>query len=83
MTRYKYVITKRGGETMEVYGDGFEISATGVLSIGQMMEIQGETVPMIVLCLNADCWVSIHKEMDGRPCYQSMGNFKIAKGFVQ
>ena len=73
MNRVQYIITKTDGEKLSVWGNGYEVNQAGILSIGQMVKVQGQFAPMLVLSLQPGLWQSIHQMENGRPAYESMG----------
>lgn len=83
MTRNQYVITKTDGTKMTVWGNGYEVNAYGILSIGQMEEKNGQWIPMLVLSLKAEKWESIHQVRNGREQYLDTGAIKPVGLVVQ
>lgn len=79
MNRQKYIITKPDGSVLEVWGNGYEVNQAGILSIGQMRQVNGQWVPLLVLSLKAEEWSSIHELEAGtdRPSYKAQGNIAV------
>lgn len=77
MKRAKFVIKCLDGE-IEAWGNGYEVTATGVLSIIQVKKIENQYVPLPVFSLGAGLWQSIHEVEHGIASYQSQGNIMAA-----
>jgi hypothetical protein len=85
MNRQKYVIMGPDGSVIEVWGNGYEVNQAGILSIGQMRQVNGQWVPLLVLSIKAEGWASIHELEEGgsRPSYQAQGTIAVPKGVIQ
>ena len=78
MKRNQYIISKRNGEKMVAYANGYDVSASGTLSLGQVHEHNGQPYTALVLSLQPDQWESIHQQDGERPKYMETGMIKSA-----
>lgn len=76
MKRNQYVITKSNGSELVAWANGYDISSSGVLSLGQLNEYKGQQYTALILSLNADEWHSIHQVENGRAKYHETGSIE-------
>lgn len=82
MDRNEYLIEKSDGTTIKAYANGYDVSAVGTLSLGQIQEYNGQTYTALVLSLQSSQWVSICQMKNGRQAYLETGMIKSAGGLV-
>lgn len=82
MDRNEYLIEKSDGTTIKAYANGYDVSAVGTLSLGQLQEFAGQRYTALVLSLQSSQWVSIYEMKNGRPSYLETGMIKSAGGLV-
>ena len=73
MKRNQYVITKPDGSTMNVWANGYDVSANGTLSLGQIAEFNGQSYTALVLSIQPSEWKTIHQVDGERPKYLESG----------
>lgn len=73
MNRNEYVIIKPDGKTITAYANGYDVSAVGTLSLGQIQEFAGQKYTALVLSLQSTQWASIYQKKNGCPAYLETG----------
>lgn len=73
MKRNQYIITKPNGDTLTAWANGYDVSSSGTLSLGQIAEFNGQSYTALVLSMQPAEWTTIHQVEGERPKYLESG----------
>jgi len=76
MKRNQYIITKTDGYTLTAWANGYDVSASGTLSLGQIAEHNGQSYTALVLSMQSSEWKTIHQVENGREKYLETGTIE-------